>query len=123
MAEIERRSVFWTFWWTIAGFLIFGVLTAFVLKAIPVVDPEAKRAEARMKNLQELRKSDAEILSSDKYAWADKSKGIMRLPISRAIELTISELKSKTPRPAGPIPTPTPAAGAAPSQTSAPSPA
>ena len=42
------------------------------------------------------------------YAWVDKAKGTVQIPIERAMELTIAELNSKKPTPAGPIATPAP---------------
>ena len=77
-------ATFRTFVLGIAGFLLFGILSAWVLKSVKLDDTEKKRAEARMKNLAELRKSDGETLNSEKYIWIDKTKGTVRLPIDRA---------------------------------------
>jgi len=52
----------------------------------------ADRVEERYKNLHEVRATEAESL--DNYAWADQGKGIVRLPIQRAMELTLQEWKN-----------------------------
>ena len=52
---------------------------------------DQKRAGERRQKLQEMRAADASALSS--YGWQDQSKGIIRLPIARAMELTVIEAK------------------------------
>jgi len=49
----------------------------------------ADRVQERHKNLRELRETDAKILNE--YDWQDRSKEIVRLPIRRAMELTLQE--------------------------------
>lgn len=49
----------------------------------------ANRVEERHKFLQEQRAADAKAL--DEYAWRDKDKGFVVLPIQRALELTLQE--------------------------------
>ena len=43
----------------------------------------------RQKNLAELKAQNAEAL--DSYGWVDQSRGAVRLPVDRALELTILE--------------------------------
>lgn len=50
------------------------------------------RVEERKKNLTELRSVEAEGLNN--YAWVDQGKGIVRLPVARAIEITLQEYQS-----------------------------
>ncbi|HWA08426.1 MAG TPA: hypothetical protein VG838_03075 [Opitutaceae bacterium] len=45
--------------------------------------------------LGELRAKEQTQVNS--YGWVDQSKGIVRLPISRAMELTVQELSAKQP--------------------------
>jgi hypothetical protein len=45
--------------------------------------------EARQVYLAELRKKQAEQASS--YAWVDQKKGVVQLPIARAMELVVQE--------------------------------
>jgi hypothetical protein len=84
---------------------------------------EAKRAEAREKKLNDTRNAATQELNS--YAWVDKGKGIARIPIDRAMELTLRDLASKKPAPANPIETAaqTPASGASPAPAVSPGPA
>jgi hypothetical protein len=49
----------------------------------------ANRVEERHKFLQEQRAADAKALNE--YDWMDKDKGIVRLPVQRAVELTLQE--------------------------------
>lgn len=48
----------------------------------------AERAALRAKNLAELRAAEKE--ASENYGWIDPSKGIVRLPLNRAVELTVA---------------------------------
>ena len=52
-----------------------------------------KRAHDRLTKLSELRKNDDKKLNS--YAWVDKAKGTVAIPIDRAMELTLVDLKQK----------------------------
>ena len=90
-------------------FAIFGLFVWVVIGAMPRGDDyEQKRAAARMEKLKTTREEANTAL--DKYGWVDKSKGVVRLPIQRAMELTIAELAQKKPAPANPIElTPAPA--------------
>lgn len=86
-------------------FALFGVLVLAVFGPLPRRDSyEKQRADERMKKLADLQAEDAKALNS--YAWIDKNKGTVRLPIERAMELTLAELANKKPAPAGPIATP-----------------
>ena len=49
----------------------------------------ANRVEERYKFLQDQRAADAKAINE--YDWVDKDKGIVRLPIQRAVELTLQE--------------------------------
>ncbi len=44
------------------------------------------------------------------YGWVDKNKGVVRIPITEAMKLTVAELADKKPAAANPIATPEPAA-------------
>lgn len=94
---------------------------ALFLAAPPAPEEDAARAAERAKALEDLRKENDQKLNN--YAWADKTKGQVQIPIQQAIELTIVELNSRPPAPAGPIATPAPAAPAAPAAQPAASPA
>jgi hypothetical protein len=98
-------------------FALFGVIVLAVVGPSPRgSDYEEMRAKKRMEKLKTLRDETEKELTT--YAWVDKNKGIARIPVSRAMELTIPELAQKKPAPAGPIATP-PAARPSPAPVSA----
>ncbi len=105
-------------------FLFFGIFVLVLVAATPHGNTyEAKRAEAREKKLNDARNAATQELNS--YAWVDKGKGIARIPIDRAMQLTLRDLASKKPAPANPIeaPAPTPAPAASPAPAISPVPA
>ena len=112
----ERAPIFFGAWLGIVLlFLFFGIFVLVLVAIAPHGNTyEAKRAEAREKKLNDARNAAAQELNS--YAGVDKGKGIARIPIDRAMELTLHDLASKKPAPANPIETPAqaPASGASP---------
>ncbi|MCC6355920.1 MAG: hypothetical protein IT577_18690 [Verrucomicrobiae bacterium] len=103
-----------------AGFLIFGLATLW-LRNQPAgrTDLETDRARERTQRLAKLRESDAKALAE--YGWVDRAAGIVGLPLERAIELALPQLKAKPVR-QGPL-IPPPAATNAPPAATAPAPA
>jgi len=86
-------------------FALFGVIVLAVIGPLPrSSDYEETRAKKRMETLKTVRDGAEKSLAT--YAWVDKSKGVARVPISRAMELTTAELAKQKPAPAGPIATP-----------------
>jgi len=67
-----------------------------------------------MEKLKTLHEESQKELTT--YAWVDKNKGVARIPIDRAMEVTVADLAEKKPAPAGPIAAP--AAPAAPAGAS-----
>jgi hypothetical protein len=53
---------------------------------------DADRAAIRAKNLAELQSSDTTALTT--YGWNDKAKGIIHLPITKAMELVLPSLQA-----------------------------
>ncbi len=47
------------------------------------------RAEVRRKALAELRAANHDILYNANYVWENQAKGVVRLPIDRAMELSL----------------------------------
>ena len=93
-------------------FLFFGIFVLVLVAATPHGNNyEQKRAEAREKKLNDARNAATRELNS--YAWVDKGKGVARIPIDRAMQLTLGDLASKKPEPANPIATPAEAAAPA----------
>ena len=81
-------------------FVVFALFVWVVLGAIPRGDTyEEKRAKARMEKLEQLHKDATAALTS--YAWVDKNKGTVRIPVERAMELTMADLASKKPMAGG----------------------
>src|SRR6267378_5060661 len=86
-------------------FALFGVIVLAVIGLSPRgSDYEETRAKKRMEKLKTVREETEKDLTT--YAWIDKNKGVARIPISRAMELTVADLAQKKPAPAGPIATP-----------------
>jgi hypothetical protein len=116
----RARAPFSAWLGTVLLFVLFGVVVLAVIGPAPRADTyEQKRAKAREEKLKVAREEDAKALGS--YAWIDKSKGVARIPIARAMELTVADLTKKEPEPAGPIATPAEAASAAPAPSAVPS--
>ncbi|MDA7915821.1 hypothetical protein N9B94_01145 [Verrucomicrobia bacterium] len=64
--------------------LVYGMLSAARPQEIGIA-----RSEERAKNLVEVRQAEADVM--DSYGWVDQNKGLVRLPIDKAMELTIQE--------------------------------
>ena len=116
----QSRAPFSTWLGVVLLFALFGVIVLAVIGPAPRGDDyEQKRAKAREEKLKTARGEDAKALTS--YGWIDKNKGVARIPVARAMELTVAELAQKKPEPAGPIATPEAQASAAPTGAPAPS--
>ena len=88
-------------------FVVFGLFVWVVFSAIPRGDTyEEKRAKARMEKLEQLQKDATAALTS--YAWVDKNKGTVRIPIEQAMQLAMADLAAKKPTAAYAIATPPP---------------
>jgi len=79
----------------IGGFLIFVlILVIAYLPNKPAPLPEGtKTPEERAAILSELRAKETAAAKS--YGWVDQTKGVVRIPIERAMQLTVEELKTK----------------------------
>src|SRR5436305_7631676 len=121
----ERTPISFRAWLGIVLlFLFFGSFVLVLVAATPHGNNyEAKRAQARKEKVKTTRADATKELTS--YAWVDKAKGVARMPIDRAMQLTMRDLASKKPTAANPIetpaPTPAPAASPAPPVSPAPS--
>ena len=115
------RAPFSTWLGVVCLFVLFGLIVLAIIGPSPrTSDYEETRAKKRMERLKTLHEESQKELTT--YAWVDKSKGVARIPIDRAMEVTVADLAQKKPAPAGPIATP--AAQAAPAGVSpAPAPA
>ena len=105
------RAPFSTWLGIVCLFVLFGLIVLAVIGPSPrTSDYEETRAKKRMEKLKTLHEENQKELTT--YAWVDKNKGVARIPIDRAMEVTVADLAQKKPAPAGPIATP--AAQAAP---------
>jgi hypothetical protein len=117
--SVESRAPLSAWLGVVILFALFGVIVFAVIGPAPRGDSyEQMRAQKRTEKLKTLREGDAKQLTT--YSWIDKTKGVVGLPIDRAMTLTITELAAKKPAVAYPIATPAPEASAVPA---APSPA
>ena len=109
-------------WLVLAGgfllLLLFVIAVRLLTGLAPAPRENAARAAERTKAHQELEAENAKKLQN--YAWVDKAKGTLQIPIERAMELAIVELNSKKPTAAGPIATPAPSPAASPAASPAP---
>jgi hypothetical protein len=93
--------------------LLFVGLAIFLVSQrenIPTVDEQT--AQVRLKNLAELNAENQKILTQ--YHWIDKNKGVVGIPINRAMDLVVAQLQANKPHAAGPINPPAAAPAAAP---------
>jgi hypothetical protein len=105
------RAPFSTWLGIVCLFVLFGLIVLAVIgPSLRTSDYEETRAKKRMERLKTLHEENQKELTT--YAWVDKNKGVARIPVDRAMELTVADLAQKKPAPAGPIATP--AAQAAP---------
>jgi hypothetical protein len=103
-------------------FALFGVIVLAIIGPSPRrSDYEETRAKKRVENLKTLREEADKALTT--YGWIDKNKGVARIPIERAMELTVADLAKQKPAPAGPIAAPTPEAQATAGAGASPAPA
>ena len=94
-------------------FGFFGLLVWSSLAPAREATPTKQNApNARAEKLKTLREEANKALTT--YGWVDKAKGVARIPIDRAMKLTLADLVAKKPAPANPIATPEPQASAAP---------
>ena len=121
---VHSRAPLSTWLGIVLLFVLFGVIVLAVIGPGPRgSDYEETRAKKRMENLKTSREEAEKALTT--YGWIDKNKDVARIPIERAMQLTVADLAQKKPAPAGPIATPqpqTPAAPASPAPAGSPQP-
>ena len=129
LRQVAHARAPWSAWFGIVLlFALFGVIVLAIIGPTPRgTDYEETRAKKRVENLKTLREEADKALTT--YGWIDKNKGVARIPIERAMELTIADLAKQKPAPAGPIATPeaqpaasAPASGASPASATSPKP-
>ena len=119
---VQHRAPFSTWFGVVLLFVLFGAIVLAVIGPAPRGDTyEQKRAKAREEKLKAARDEETKTLTT--YGWIDKNKGVARIPITRAMELTVADLAKKKPASAGQIKTPEGQASAAPAGAAVPTPA
>jgi hypothetical protein len=106
LRQVAHARAPWSAWFGIVLlFALFGVIVLAIIGPTPRgTDYEETRAKKRVENLKTLREEADKALTT--YGWIDKNKGVARIPIERAMELTVADLAKQKPAPAGPIATP-----------------
>ena len=80
----------------LAGFALFLAVVCFLYvprETGPFVGDGIRTAAQRKANLAELRAKEAKLAAS--YGWVDQKSGVIRLPIERAMDLTVRDLAAK----------------------------
>lgn len=79
-------------------FLLFGIFVVVWMRTgEKTSDFDQQRAKNRLVKLEQLQHENHEKLSG--YAWVNKDKGVVQLPIERAQELVVAQLKAKQVQP------------------------
>jgi hypothetical protein len=101
----HSRAPLSTWFGIVLLFALFGIIVLAIIGPMPRgSDYEEARAKKRMEKLKTMREDAEKALNT--YAWIDKNKGVVQIPIGRAMELTVADLAKQKPAPAGPIATP-----------------
>jgi hypothetical protein len=92
--QIHKASLGLHFFWGVFAFTLFGALVIVWFRlAAPQQSYDDKRKAQRLEKLKALQLEDQKKLTS--YAWADKSKGVVRIPVAEAMKVALLELRSK----------------------------
>jgi hypothetical protein len=84
--------------------LFCGLAFFLVLQGQSIPNADEVTAQVRLKNLADLNSENQKVLTQ--YHWIDKSKGVVGVPIDRAMDLVLAELQSNKPHAAGPVNSP-----------------
>jgi hypothetical protein len=104
----QPRFLLSSWLWAVVLFVFFGAIVAITFGTMQRGSSyEEERAKARADKLKVAEEEWNKAASG--YGWVDKEKGVARIPIKRAMDLELADLRSKKPAPAGPIATPAPA--------------
>jgi hypothetical protein len=101
----QRKKSIWPMFF--GAFVLFALFAAGVQWLVSsgdraLWDEEALRAKQRYDILAKIQEENTSLTTS--YAWADRAKGTVRIPVDRAIELTLVRLSEQgEPRPAYPV--------------------
>ena len=100
----KSKSIWPMFIGTFVLFALFAVFVQWMLNSgdREAFDEEAIRAKQRYEILQKVTDDNNNLTTG--YAWVDRAKGTVRLPLDRAMELAQQKLAAQgEPRPAYPV--------------------
>ncbi len=95
MSNTLNKTNWVTYAAILGGFALFLliVLVAYLPQRPAPIAQGTLTPEERVERLTQLRAKEKKQATS--YAWIDQSKGVVQLPLDRAVELTIQELQAK----------------------------
>ena len=99
----SKKPVFWIFILALIGLTLFIGITNYLRGdgSTDLYPEDAGRDEVRVKNLADLRTENEAKLHG--YAWVDRAKGKVQIPIQEAMKLVMAEIGGKKPAAAYPI--------------------
>lgn len=109
----RTKSIWPIFVGAIVLFLVFAAAVQWLVSSVDraAFDEEAVRAKQRYEILKKV--TDESAAQTTGYAWVDRAKGTVRIPLDRAMELAVEKLSAQgEPRPANAV-DPVAAAGSA----------
>ena len=77
----------------IGVFLVFALVVALTYLRDPAVDQEQRNVVERYRIRNEVQATQAKLVNE--YQWVNQPEGIVRVPVSRAMEITVEELKAR----------------------------
>src|SRR5260370_16837016 len=86
--------------------LFLGLVALLVGQREHIQTYDEVRKEHRLKNLDDLNAENEKILTQ--YHWVDKAKGVVGIPIERAMNLVLTKRQPNNPHPSRPITHPPP---------------
>jgi hypothetical protein len=105
---VRHRPSRWVSYWGVVLLFVFLLLVGYLtyvffdLGAADFQGADIVRAKEREKILADRQADDAKMLHG-KPSWFSKDKGLVRVPIERAMSMTVAELSRVQPHPAYPI--------------------
>jgi hypothetical protein len=100
----KSKSIWPMFAGAFVIFALFAVVVQFLVNSgdREAFDEEAIRAKERYEILKKIEDENNNLTTG--YAWADRAKGTVRIPLDRAMELAVAKLSAQgEPKPAGAI--------------------
>ena len=99
----NKKPVFWIFITALIGLTLFIGINNYLRgdTSSDLYPEDAARDEVRVKNLADLKTENEAKLHS--YAWVDRAKGKIQIPIEEAMKLVLVEIGGKKPTATYPI--------------------